>query len=636
MKKNIYFVGNNLSLCSDIQCCSIEDVVAYCEQQQVLGLDTETNGVDFNTDKVIMFQIGTKDKQFVIDTRYVGVEPLRGVLESKTIVKILQNAKFDYKFILSSFNIRLNNVYDTMLAECLIKCGKVKPGYGLAALTQRYLGIELKKDVRNQFSKIEGGAPFSLSQIEYGALDVVYLQGIRDKQLVEIEKLELEEVLGLENRAMFGFAEVEYNGIKLDSNEWSNLALSASTSSKDLESELDNHILTDERLSRFKLPGIQLDMFGGDLKETSVLWSSPTQVSKVIAELDPTIEDTSMRSLYKRQKAYPLIKTIIDYRKKYKLVTTYGLDFLKHINKTSGRVHTMFWQILNTGRVSSGQRRTKTSPSQAPNMQNIPADIRYRNAFKAEAGWKIVTMDYSGQELRLIAQGSQDPVWLNAFANGEDVHGKVAALVFDVDISQAKDKPDFLRGKSYRDVAKTINFGLAYGMSEFKLADTLSTTPEEAKKFIDKYFEALPGIQKFLSRLGNYGKKNGYIRTFRPFRRIRWFEDWDKLNTYTRRDRSIRLGEIERASKNTPIQGTGADMIKLSLALMYEHIREHNLFDRVKLITQVHDEIGCEVREDFVAQWVETQRMIMELAGKRICKDVDMIVDYTVTDEWTK
>ena len=636
MEKNIYFIGNMPSICNDLQCCTIEEVVTYCEQQEVLGLDTETSGVDFNKDKVIMFQIGTDEKQFVIDTRYIDIEPLRDVLESNLITKVLQNGKFDYKFILSSFNIRLQNVYDTMLAECLIQCGKVRPGYGLAALTNRYLGINLKKDVRSQFSNIEGGSPFTLSQIEYGALDVIYLQAIQTKQLQRIKELELEEVLRLECNAMLGFAEIEYNGIKLDVQEWKDLASEASSSSSDLVKELDNHILTDDRLQSFRLPGIQLDMFGADPKETSVLWSSPSQVAKVISTLDPTIEDTSMRSLYKRQKAYPLIKTIIDYRKKHKLVTTYGLDFLKHVNKYSGRVHTIFWQILNTGRVSSGQKRTKNSPSQAPNMQNIPADIRYRNAFKAEPGWKIITMDYSGQELRLIAQGSQDPVWLNAFANGEDVHGKVAALVFDVDISQAKDKPDFLRGKSYRDVAKTINFGLAYGMSEYKLADTLDISTDNAKIFIDKYFEALPGIKNFLEKLGNYGKKNGYIRTFRPFRRIRWFEDWDKLGTYTKRDRSIRLGEIERASKNTPIQGTGADMIKLSLSLMYEHIRDCNLFDKVRLITQVHDEIGCEVREDYVSQWVEIQRTIMELAGKRICKDVDMVVEHTITDEWTK
>ena len=394
-------------------------------------------------------------------------------------------------------------------------------------------------------------------------------------------------------------------------------------------------LLKDDKLSEFVLPGVQIDMFGGKEKETSIKWSSPTQVKKVLLALDPTLEDTSMRELYKRREQYPIIETIIDYRKECKLATTYGLEFLRYINKTSQRVHTVFWQILNTGRVSSGMKG-KFSYQDYPNMQNIPAREEYRNCFEAEPGWKIITMDYSGQELRLIAQGSQDPTWLNAFKNGEDVHGKVASMVFDVDISKVKKKPKFLKGKSYRDVAKTINFGLAYGMSYYKLADTLDIPEEKAKEFIDKYFSALPKIKAFLTALGNYGKKHGHIKTFAPFRRIRWFEDHKNLDTLDRKLKFHRLGEIERASKNTPIQGSGADMIKYALSLLLEHINDCDLHNKVRLVTQVHDEIGCEVREDFVDNWVETQKFIMELAGKKICKDVAMIVDYSVTDKWSK
>ena len=245
-------------------------------------------------------------------------------------------------------------------------------------------------------------------------------------------------------------------------------------------------------------------------------------------------------------------------------------------------------------------------------------------------------MDYSGQELRLIAEGSQDPTWLNAFRNGEDVHGKVASMVFDIDISKVKNKPKFLKGKSYRDVAKTINFGLAYGMSYYKLADTLDISQDEAKEFIDKYFTALPKIKKFLKALGNYGKRHGHIKTFKPFRRIRWFEDHKNLNNLDRKLRFHRLGEIERASKNTPIQGSGADMIKQALAYLLHEINYNNLHDKVRLVTQVHDEIGCEVREDFIDEWIEIQKNYMETAGKVICQSVDMIVDYSISDKWSK
>ena len=631
----IYFVGNSPLLDCNCKPASIDDVVRYCEKLKYIAIDTETSGVDYNKDKVIMLQIGDEHNQFVIDTRYVSIIPLKHILESEIHLLLGHNIKFDYKFLLSNFGIRLRNVWDTMLAECVIKCGKVKPGYSLLDVTKRYLDIELNKDTRSQFTKLQSGEPYTEEQIEYGAKDVEYLIPIMDKQVDIIIELNLSELIDLENSATLAFAEIEYNGLKLNQEAWRKLAIDAVNSSVKKEDDLDNMLLKDDRLSKFVLPGVQTDMFGGKEKETSIKWSSPTQVKKVLLALDPTLEDTSMRELYKRREQYPIIETIIDYRKECKLATTYGLDFLRYVNKTSQRVHTVFWQILNTGRVSSGMKG-KFSYQDYPNMQNIPAREEYRNCFEAEPGWKIITMDYSGQELRLIAQGSQDPTWLSAFKNGEDVHGKVASMVFDVDISKVKRKPKFLKGKSYRDVAKTINFGLAYGMSYYKLADTLDISQEKAKEFIDKYFSALPKIKAFLTALGNYGKKHGHIKTFAPFRRIRWFEDHENLDNLDRKHKFHRLGEIERASKNTPIQGSGADMIKYALSLLLEHINDCNLHDKVRLVTQVHDEIGCEVREDFVDNWVETQKFIMELAGKKICKDVAMIVDYSVTDKWSK
>ena len=631
----IYFVGNSPLIDCDCKPASIQDVVDYCKNLKYIAIDTETSGVDYNKDKIIMLQIGDENNQFVIDTRYVSIIPLKHILESETHLLLGHNIKFDYKFLLSSFGIRLRNVWDTMLAECVIHCGKVKPGYSLLDTTKRYLNIELNKETRSQFTKLQSGEPYTNEQIEYGAKDVEYLISIMHKQVEIITELDLNKLIILENKATLAFAEIEYNGMYLNQEAWSALAMNAVDSTIQKEEQLDQLIINDIKLHKFKLPGIQKDLFGGKEREINVKWSSSAQVKKVLQELDPTLIDTSMRELYKRRNEHPIIETIIDYRKESKLVSTYGLDFLRYVNKTSQRVHTVFWQILNTGRVSSGMRG-KFSYQDYPNMQNIPAREEYRNCFEAESGWKIVTMDYSGQELRLIAEGSQDPVWLDAFKNGEDVHGKVASMVFDIDISKVKSKPRFLKGKSYRDVAKTINFGLAYGMSYYKLADTLDIPEEKAKEFIDKYFSALPKIKAFLTALGNYGKKYGHIKTFKPFRRIRWFQDHKDLNTLDRKSKFQRLGEIERASKNTPIQGSGADMIKCALSFILDHINKYDMHDKVRLITQVHDEIGCEVREDFVDYWVEVQKSLMMEAGAQICQSVDMVVDYSITDKWSK
>jgi len=635
----IKIVSNNLTwesaLGEEIETAGIGEVFDYCSTLTYISVDTETDGVDCHKNKVIMLQMGDEDVQFVIDTRNVDIEILRPIFECPSWVKLFQNAKFDYKFLLSSFGFRTQNIYDTMLAEVVLNCGKLGYGYSLDKILKRYLNIEMEKETRSEFSKITDGSPYTLNQISYGAKDVEYLIPIMKKQMDKIHQLNLERVLNLENRACIAFSEIEYNGLEFNKESWLDLAKEAEDGSAQLEEELDSILLSENKLESFKLPGIQLDMFGGKEREVGVKWSSPSQVTKVLQKLDPSLENTNMKELYKRQRSHILIKTIIDYRKKTKLMTTYGKDFVNYINKNSNRIHTVFWQILNTGRVSSGQRG-KYSYMNYPNMQNIPADNRYRNCFHAEKGWKLVTMDYSGQELRLIAEGSKDPTWIQAFKNGEDVHGKVASLVFDIDMDKVRDKPEFLRGKSYRDVAKTINFGLAYGMQYTSLANTLDIPQTDAKHFIDKYFEELPGIKKFLHALGNYGKKNGHIKTFKPFRRVRWFEDWGMLNAMDPGTKFKRLGEIERASMNTPIQGSGADMIKLALALISEKISKDNLYDKVKIVSQVHDEITCEVRDNFIDEWKLIQEDLMVSAGKEICQSVDMVVDGTITQEWCK
>ena len=633
----IHFIGNQGML----PCCNsavIADVMAWCYKdphKKVIGVDTETEGLNWHSKKVIMLQIGDEQDQFVIDTRFVDITPLKTILEDERIVKVLQNAKFDYKFLLSNFGIRMNNIYDTLLAECLLTCGQKGVPKGLADLTRRYLDIELSKETRGEFHLIQNGTPFTESQITYGARDVEHLPLIRQFQMQAIASWDLEYVLDLENRATVAFAEIENNGIKLDRDKWIGLATNAEDRLEEKEEELDHIVLTNNELLKFKSPGVQLGMFGVKEKHTTVLWSSPSQVQEVLQTLDPSIQSTGVRELFKRQGQHKLFKSLIDYRKEAKLVTTYGKDFIKYIKNETGRVHTIFWQILNTGRVSSGAKGGRYNEDY-PNMQNIPALDAYRNCFVAEDGWKIVSFDFSGQELRLIAEGSHDPLWIKTFNEGGDVHGEVAAMVFDIEVADVRNKPDFLRGKSYRDVAKTINFGLAYGMSEHKLADTLDIPVEDAKSFIDKYFAALPKIKKFLEALGNYGKKHKHIRTFKPSRRVRFFADDVELSQMDRKEMFRALGEIERQSKNTPIQGTGADMIKLALAKIVEYIRKNDLWDKVRLITQVHDEIGCEVKEEYVDKWLPVQQRLMEEAGAEFVKSMPMTVDASVSDVWKK
>ena len=183
----IYTIGiNTLIPRTEFAQCEIQDVVNYCETKTVLGVDTETEGLDFTCKKMIMLQIGDEETQFVIDTRFISIEPLRDILENKDIIKIFHNAKFDYKFIKKWSNIECEGIYDTFLTELVISCGK-KLGYGLKDVCKRYLNVELNKEVRNLFIGLTG-QPFSVDQIVYGAKDVEYLCKIKELQHPIIDK----------------------------------------------------------------------------------------------------------------------------------------------------------------------------------------------------------------------------------------------------------------------------------------------------------------------------------------------------------------------------------------------------------------------------------------------------------------
>ena len=418
----IYFVGPDSAVpYRNCQTCKIEDVARYCSSKQYLGVDTETEGLDFLIKKMIMFQIGDKEHQFVIDTRAVSIEPLRAVLENPNIIKILHNSKFDYKMIKRWGGVELEGIWDTMLAEQVIHCGKQNPGYSLKALCERYLDITLDKETRNKFIGLEG-KPFDETQIVYGAKDVEYLIDIRSKQDATITTKDLTETINLENKASLAFADIEYNGIPINQTKWKEISKDSGEQAVALEQELDNEILTNPKLKGFMSKYIQGDLFTPeeDLRKVDVKWSSPMQVLAVLKTFVPTLENVNGKELYKYRYKYPLIGKYIDYKEKMKLATSYGDGFLDNV-RIDGAIHTSFNQILNTGRVASN----------TPNMQQIPADNKFRNCFApSDEDYVFVSADYSSQELCIIAEGSKDPVWRDVLEKGQDLHSVCADLVY--------------------------------------------------------------------------------------------------------------------------------------------------------------------------------------------------------------
>ena len=630
----IYFVSNTQSLSPNFELATITDAVNYCKDKEILGVDTETEGFDFTCKKMIMFQIGDADNQYIIDTRFVSIEPLRDILESNEIVKIFHNAKFDYKFIKKWSDITCEGIYDTFLVELVISCGK-SLGYGLKDLCKRYLDVELNKEVRNLFIGLTG-QPFTDDQIIYGAKDVEYLCKIKELQLPTIQQYKLENVVQLENEVVKSFADIEYNGLDLDVDNWSKIEASNTLKADTLLLSLDLMIKEDKRLQKFVAKYIQADMFTPieDLRDVNIKWTSPKQVLGVFQCLIPKLDNVNGKAMYKYRFKYPLIDKYVKYKEAMKLCTSYGDAFFKNLGGDN-KIHTNFHQILDTGRVSSSK----------PNMQQIPADNIYRNCFTAPEGWSFVSADYSSQELNVIAFGSKDPVWLKALEEGQDLHSTCAELVYGEQwyaaaeedcayyVGDAKQKCNCPTHKKLRTNVKTINFGLAYGMGPNKLADTLNIEVEEAKKLIEKYFNAFPSIHGFLEKLGNFGKKYGYIKTFPPYNRKRWFTNWYP-RIWDNKSSAMELGSIERASKNTPIQGASADMTKRALVLVRDYIKEFNL--PIKIVMTVHDQIDTICKDEYVGAWVIKMKELMEDAALEIVTNGLLKAEVTVADCWEK
>jgi len=616
--QSVRFIGTNSPL-NDIQTATIQECKAYCESKTVLGVDTETEGFDFTCKKLIMFQIGDRERQYVIDTRVVDISPLKEVLESDKIIKVLHNAKFDYKFIKKWAGISLEEIYDTFLVERVLHCGKQDHGYSLARCTERYLGHTLDKETRNRFVNLQG-KPYTLDQITYGANDVVYLLDIREKQLALLRNFELEQVARLENKVVKVFSEIEYEGLNIDEDKWTAMAEQNVKLAYEQELKLDDIVLAHPLLQHYRVP-VQVDMFAAmdEVRKTHIKWSSPLQILELFQNLVPNLEDVNGKKLNKHRYKHPLIDEYIRYKERTKLANAYGTKFFNYVN-CDGKVHTNFSQILDTGRVSSSK----------PNMQQIPSDNTFRNCFTAPEGWVFVSSDYSSQELNVIAYGSQDPVWLEALEKGLDLHGVCADLVFEDKWRSA----DADAKKKLRTQIKAINFGLAYGMGPFKLADTLQISKAEAEDLIEKYFTEFPNIRDFLTKLGTFGTRNGYITTFAPFKRRRWFDTWFP-KIWDDRSKMQEFGSIERASKNTPIQGSSADMTKLALIYIHREIEE-SWSDSVKIVMTVHDQIDTICKEEVADAWSIKMTELMEKAAKIIIPNGLLKADTNISQTWEK
>lgn len=576
--------------------------VPELEEAQTIGLDTEGNSLDPLTAKLLLLQLATKEKAYVIDCQKVDLTPLKLVLEGERPLKIVQNGKYDYSLLKAAAGITLGSLFDTMLAERIITCG-ISRDISLRSLADKYLGMKLDKTIRESFTDPLSPAlrgKFNKEQLDYAARDAIILLDIFKKQFKILQDEDLVVTAKMEFAVVPVVAEMELKGSLIDQERWrahiNELQEKRDAINKEIQDDL-------RHLTEYN----QVDLFG-NVSDTINL-DSPLQILEAFKKLGVELLNTSEATLSKTD--HPLAKKLLEYRGYEKMITAFGESILEKIHPADKRLHPDFLQLgTDTGRFACNN----------PNLQQIPAESGFRSCFIASPGYKLITADYSQIELRIMAEVSQDPAFLEAFNKDIDLHSLTASQMFRIPIEQVdKDK---------RFQAKSINFGLMYGRGATSLGAQIGLSVKESKKLLDVYFSTYKKVKRWLDTLGRDALRQGYVRSLSG--RKRSFLIPDKSDPEYQR----LIGSIERQGKNMPIQGTSADITKYALVYIYDTIKKEKL--DAHLIHTVHDEIVTEARDNIAEETAKIVEEKMIEAGKKLLKSVPIKVDVHISDCWEK
>lgn len=430
--------------------------------------------------------------------------------------------------------------------------------------------------------------------INYSAKDVFVLEIIQQEQYRQLTNASMLQVAEIEFKLVPLLVDIELTGIKIDTKKWEEIIAEASLNKEKILTEI-NKIVTVKENNLFS--------------ESSININSPKVLKQIFSNFGIEISDTSERTL--KAIDHPIAQKLLEYRTYEKQLTSFGKEFLKHINIVTGRIHPAFQQIgADTGRFSC----TK------PNLQQIPAKFKkYRECFITEQDYSILACDYSQQELRILASLSGDPKFIQFYKDGVDLHAATASLMFDIPI-------DKVEKDTHRRIAKNINFGLVYGQGAKRLAETIGKTTEEAEALINKYFSQFTYIKEWLSKASQEAIINGYSKTM--YGRKRYYN----LPTESSPDRNELLSRIGRRGKNTPIQGTASDMMKIALIGIHEYLQSKSLLARI--INVVHDEVVLEVKNDIAQTVAEEVKNIMVHAGESLINNVPITAEYGIHEFW--
>lgn len=518
---------------------------------------------------------------------FVDVLAIREVLESSDLQKYGHDLKTDIE-ALRLRGVQLSGLnFDTMVGAYVLN--STRSGYALADVAFEQLGMELPQvDLK---AKNKDGQP-TPDLVICGETEAIW-------RLVPVltEKLERDSLLKLAKRLEMPLvpviADIEYNGIAVDTEYLGKLSFHLNDLIRSLEHEI------------YELAGHEFNI------------ASPKQLQTVLFEerqipsgkKTKTGYSTDAETLESLALIHPIVAKILRWRELSKLKSTYADALPKLINPRTGRIHTSLNQaVTTTGRLSSSE----------PNLQNIPVRTEIgreiRNAFIATGDNLLVSADYSQIELRILAHVTRDEEMVRAFESNEDIHTHTASTIFNV--------PEGEVVSDMRRIAKTVNFAVIYGMSDFGLAKELGISPREAHVFIDRYFQNFPGVRVYTEQTLEQARDLGYVTT--PLGRRRYISEIHSGN------RNIRM-VAERAAVNMPVQGAAADIIKLAMIDVHKALVDRKL--KTRMVLQVHDELVFEVPPDELS---EVAGLVKELMETAYPLSVPLVADVKVGKNWAE
>lgn len=609
----------------------IKDALPLLLNSIAIGLDSETTDLHPRDGEISLVQLsdGT-DNTFIIDAieldgRYSreaiskmtlderkeffktykqadSLKLLIPFLEAEKPRKVIQNSKFEISWFHEKLGCEINGVFDTYLSGKLLD---MISDAKLNTLLEKYLKIEISKEEQ----KSDWAGVLSKEQLEYAARDAFHLPALRAKMVNLLKQEGMLDVAQIEFTAVPAVARMETVGFPVDVRMYQRLVeelqIRRDLRAKELEAVLN------DAMGYSVTTSVQNGLFGGATVKTTggINLNSPKQVKEAFQKLGVDLESTGKQIINRMVGKNPQLKYLTDYRAEQILVTSFGQKIIDCINPKTGRIHANYWMLKPaTGRFATSN----------PNLQQIPHTKEFRECFRPlDENRCFVICDYSGIELRILAQIAQDEVMIEIFNNKGDLHSATAIVAFGLPCTEKEVKTLY---PDKRLLAKGLNFGVVYGIGANKYSDNTGIPASDAKKAIQGFYKKYKGVTKYLYDIEDFGVTHRYVKTSAG-RKLKLY--FDPMN-------QMEISMARRNARNYPIQGLSADILKLALSILYKRLKPYT----TDIVHIVHDEIILECdKKDAEDIKIILESSMLE-AANRYLPDVLVEAEASICESW--